>query len=161
EVPDERGVHTRVPVDHQYPALARLAQDTLEQCVVLEAAHRGDAAGELGAPAQVTELDVAAADALSDLIDEVGGGDESRGIGHAGPPVAGRSAPRYPAGHTRWRPTVRDNGHRDAVRRPRAPGGTTRGQVRTPDPRPPGRRRRAHPEGRRHGRRRDDLVRPD
>ena len=80
EVADERRVHGGVAVDHQDAALAGLAEDALEQRVVLETPDRGDASAELAAPAEVPELGVAAAHLGTDLVDQIGGGDELDGV---------------------------------------------------------------------------------
>ena len=74
DVTDQRGVQRAVAVDHQHAAVARLGQHRLQQRVVLEAPHRGDRAGELGAPAELAQLQIAAADVGADVVDEVSGG---------------------------------------------------------------------------------------
>ena len=70
----QRGVQRPAAVHHEHAAVAGRGQNRLEQRVVLEAADRGDPAGEHGPTAVVLQLQIAAADVGIDLVDEVGGG---------------------------------------------------------------------------------------
>ena len=72
--PTRRGVQRAVAVDHQHPAVTGFGENRLQQRVVLEALHRGDRPRELRPAAELAQLQIAAADVGSDLVDEVGGG---------------------------------------------------------------------------------------
>ena len=64
-------MHARIAVDHQYAAVAWLAQSLLDQQIVLETADGGDRARELGVLAELDELGIAAADVGTDLVGQI------------------------------------------------------------------------------------------
>ena len=60
-------------IDHQHPARPGLRQNRFQQRVVLEAAHGTDRPGEVRAPTELAELEIAATYLGPDAVDKVGG----------------------------------------------------------------------------------------
>src|SRR5699024_867796 len=77
DVAHQCGVQGLLAIDDQHAARVRLAEDGLQQRIVLEAGHRGDAATELDLAAEVLELRVAGPGLRSDDVNQVCRGDKS------------------------------------------------------------------------------------
>ncbi len=73
QIADQGRMQRTAAVDHQHAAVAGRRQHRLQQRIVLGAPHGGDRAGELRSCAELAELNVAAANVGTDVVDQVGG----------------------------------------------------------------------------------------
>ena len=77
DVSHQRGVHGCIAIDNQHASWVVLAQNALEQRIVLETLHRGDRTGELRGATQIGELRIAATHVFADDVHQISGRNKS------------------------------------------------------------------------------------